>query len=146
MEIKKSIFISQSPDKIWDFWLPVTTDVQWRGSIIKAELTSQHPVGVGSTGIHYHKDLGAMPWTITKWEDGRHMEWIFGECKLKGFTGFYRVEQENNGSYVTMQQTSPVLPFLMRIIMVFTKGIISKSMKDDLQRLKAIMEEEVFFK
>lgn len=142
MEIHKSISISQSPDKIWNFWLLVTTDVQWRGGITKAELTSQPPFGVGSTGMHYHKKLGLMPWTIIKWEDGRHMEWIFGECKIKGFIGFYHVEKETDGSYVTMQQTLPALPFFMRIIMVFTRGIIKKSMKDDLQRLKAIMEEK----
>jgi len=141
MEIQKSISISQSPDKIWNFWLPVSTDVQWRGGITKAELTSQPPFGVGSTGIHYHKDLGPMPWTIIKWEDGRHMEWVFGECKIKGFIGFYHVEPEQNGSNVTMQQSTPVLPFFMRIIMVFTRGIIKKSMKGDLQRLKIIMEK-----
>lgn len=83
-----------------------------------------------------------MPWTIIKWEDGRHMEWIFGECKLKGFKGFYHVEPENDGSHVSMQQTATELPFFMRIVMVFTKGIIKKSMKYDLQRLKAIMEEQ----
>ena len=141
MEINESISISKSPEKIWNFWMPVTTDVQWRDGITKAELTSQPPYGVGSTGVHYHKDLGPMPWTIIKWEDGRHMEWIFGECRLKGFIGFYHVELENNGSRVTMQQTKMVLPFFMRIVLVFTRGIIKKSMKGDLRRLKAVMEK-----
>ena len=142
MEIRESISISQSPEKIWNFWVPVSTDVQWRSGITKAELTSQLPYGIGSTGIHYHKDLGPMPWTIIKWEDGRHMEWIFGECKLKGFMGFYHVESENDGSRVSMQQTKMELPFFMRIIMAFTRGIIKKSMKGDLQRLKTIMEKQ----
>jgi hypothetical protein len=142
MEISESISISQSPEKIWNFWMPVTTDVQWRNGITKAELTSQPPFGVGSTGLHYHNDLGPLPWTIIKWEDGRHMEWMFGECKIKGFIGFYHVEPEDDGSHVTMKQIKAVLPFLMRIIMVFTSGIIKKSMKGDLQRLKAIMEKQ----
>ena len=142
MEINESISISQNPQKIWNLWMPVTTDSQWRNGITKAELTSQPPFGVGSTGIHYHKDLGPMPWTIIKWEDGRHMEWIFGECRLKGFLGFYHVEPENDGSRVTMQQTKTVLPFFMRIIVVFSKGIIKRSMKGDLQKLKAIMEKQ----
>ena len=142
MEFKASISISQRPEKIWDFWLPVTTDVKWRGGINKAELTSKPPFGVGSTGIHYHDKLGPMPWTITKWEEGRHMEWVFGECKIKGFYGFYHVEPENEMSRVTMQQTTPVLPFFMRIIMLFTGPIIKNSMKGDLKRLKAIMEQQ----
>jgi len=141
MEIHESISISQSPEKIWDFWLPVTTDTQWRNGITKAELTSQPPSGVGTTGVHYHKALGPLPWTIIKWEEGSHMEWIFGECKLKGFIGFYHVEAENDGSRVSMQQIKTELPFFMRIMMVFTRGIVKKSMKGDLQSLKEIMEK-----
>jgi len=140
MIISESIFISQSPDKIWDFWLPVTTDVQWRDGIIKAGLNTKLPTNVGSAGVHFHKSLGPMPWTIISWEDGRHMEWIFGECRLKGFTGSYHVEPENDGSRVTMQQTQPALPLFMRIIMFFARGVIRKGMKGDLQRLKSIME------
>ena len=141
MEINESISISQNPDEIWNFWMPVTTDVQWRDGITKAELTSQPPYGVGSTGIHYHKDLGPMPWTIIKWENGRHMEWVFEDSKMKGAIGFYHVEPEYNGSRVTMQ-TKMVLPFFMRIIMVFMAGKIKKRLKGDLQKLKAIMEKQ----
>ena len=141
MIISESISISASHEKIWDFWLPVTTDAQWRNGITKAELTSQPPSGVGSTGVHYHKNLGPMPWTIIKWEDGRHMEWIFGECKIEGFIGFYHVEPEKGGCLVSMQQSQAELSFFMRIMMFFTRGIIRKSIKGDLQRLKEIMEK-----
>jgi len=141
MEIHDSISISQSPEKIWNFWALVTTDVQWRDGITKAELTSQPPYGVGSTGIHFHKDLGPMPWTIIKWEDGRHMEWVFEDSRMKGAIGFYRVEPENDGSRVTMQ-SKMALTFFMRIIMVIMRGIIKKSIKGDLHKLKAIMEKQ----
>jgi len=76
MEINESTSISQSSEKIWDFWMPVTTDVQWRDGITKAEWTSQPPYGIGSTGIHYHKDVGAMPWKVIRWEDGRYFEFV----------------------------------------------------------------------
>ena len=142
MKISESISISKSHVEIWNFLKPVSTDTQWRNDITKAELTSQPPHGVGSTGIHYHKDLGPMPWTIISWEDGRHMEWVFGECRLKGFQGFYHVEPENDGSRVSMQQTKTVLPFFMRIIMFFMAGKVRKSMKGDLQKLKTVMERQ----
>jgi hypothetical protein len=142
MKIKESIFILQSPVEIWKFWLPVSTDVQWRGGITKAEMTSQPPHGVGSTGIHYSKDLGPLPWTIIRWENGRHMEWVFGECKvMKGAIGYYHVDPESNGSRVSMESTM-VPPFFMRIIMFFMSGKIRKGMKGDLQRLKAVMEND----
>ena len=138
MEISESISISQNPEEIWNFWLPVYTDVQWRDGITKAELTSQPPYGVGSTGIHYHKDLGPMPWTIIKWEDGSHMEWVIGESKFADSIGSYHVESENGGSRVTIH-SKMVLPFFMRIIMAILGRNVVKA---DLLRLKTIMEKK----
>ena len=82
-----------------------------------------------------------MPWKIVKWEEGRHMEWVFEDGKMKGATGFYHVEAENEGSRVSMKSTMQ-LPFFMRILMVFMAGTIRKSIKADLQKLKAIMEKQ----
>ena len=119
MKIKESIYISQSPQKIWDFWLLVTTDIQWRKGFTKAEWTTQPPHGVGSAGVHYHEKLGATPWTIVKWEDGRYFEFVHGnESKLKGSVASYRVDPEGEGSRVGLQ-ADIVGPFFMRIIAPF---------------------------
>ena len=136
MEINESISISQSPEKIWNYLLLVTTDVEWRIDYSKTEWTSKPPYGLGSTGIHYHKKMGAIPWTIIKWEDGSHMEWVIGESKFTDSIGSYHVEPENGGSRVTVH-SKMVLPFIMRIIMAF---LGRKVVKADLLRLKAIME------
>ena len=76
MKIDESISISKSPEKIWDFWLPVSTDAQWRNGITRAEWTSDPPYGPGSTGIHYTEDIGAIPWEIIHWEDGKYFEFV----------------------------------------------------------------------
>ena len=136
MEICESVFISQSSEKIWDFLLLVSTDVQWRVDYAKTEWTSQPPYCIGSTGIHHHKKMGAIPWTIIKWEEGRHMEWVIGESMFKDSIGSYHVEPENDGSLVTIH-SKMVLPFIMRFIMAL---LGRKVVKADLQRLKALME------
>jgi len=136
MEICESVFISQSSEKIWDFLLLVSTDVQWRVDYTKTEWTSQPPYCIGSTGIHHHKKMGAIPWTIIKWEEGRHMEWVIGESIFKDSIGSYHVEPENDGSLVTIY-SKMVLPFIMRFIMALMGR---KVVKADLQRLKALME------
>ena len=138
MEINESISISQSPEKIWNYLLLVTTDVEWRNDYSKTEWTSKPPYGIGSTGIHYHKNIGAIPWTIIKWEDGSHMEWVIGESKFTDSIGSYHVEPENGGSRVTVH-SKMVLPFFMRIIMAL---LGRKVVKADLLRLKAIMENK----
>jgi hypothetical protein len=140
METTVSVSISQNPEKIWNFWLPVTTDVQWRDGIIKAEWTSQPPYGIGSTGAHIHKDFGEMPWTIIKWEEYRHMEWIHRDSKIKGSIASYHVEPENGGSRVTIY-AKMAGPFIMRIIMLFMRGRMIKGLKAELMKLKEIMEK-----
>lgn len=140
MEINESISISSNPERIWDFWMPVATDVQWRDGITKAEWTSPPPFGPGSTGIHYHKDLGAMPWTITRWEDKRHTEWIHRDSRIRGSVASYHVEAENGGSRVTLYAYMTG-PLVMRLLMIFMKSRIIKGVKDDLRKLKALMEQ-----
>ena len=141
MEINESISISQSPEKIWNFWLPVTTDVQWRDGIFKAEWTSQPPYGIGSTGVHYHEKFGAMPWTVTKMENDRHIEWIHNKDSiLKGSIASYHVEPVNGGSRVTLY-AKMVTPLFMRIVMVFVRGKMIKGVRAELQKLKELMEK-----
>ena len=118
--------------------LKVTTDVEWRTDYSEAKLTSKPPFGIGSTGVHIHKKMGPFPWTITKWEEGKHMEWIIGESKFPGSIGSYHIEPENGGSRVTVHSRM-VLPFFMRIIMAIYS---SKVLRADLIRLKAIMENK----
>lgn len=140
MEINESISISQSPESIWDFWLLVETDAQWRGGITKAEWTSQPPYCIGSTGVHYTDNIGAMSWEVIKWEDGRFFEFIHTEGRLKGSIASYHVVPDNGGSRVSINAKMKG-PFIMRIIMVFMKGKMTKGIKEDLNRLRILMEK-----
>ncbi len=125
MKIKESISISQSPQKIWDFWLLVSTDILWREGFTKAEWTSQAPHGLGLTWVHYHEKLGPYPWTILKWEEGHYFEFIHNkESKLKGSIASYIVE-----------------PFIMRIIAPLMRGMMVKGLKKNLINLMEIMEK-----
>ncbi len=81
-----------------------------------------------------------MPWTIIKWENGRHMEWVHKESRIKGSIASYHVEPENGGSRVTVH-AKMVGPLFMRIIIVFIGGKMKKGVKADLQKLKVLMEK-----
>ncbi|MEN8251035.1 MAG: SRPBCC family protein [Bacteroidota bacterium] len=140
MKISESISISTSPEKIWGFWLPVSTDAQWRNGIARAEWTSQPPHGIGSTGVHYAQGLGAFSWEVTNWEDGRYFEFIHTKGRLKGSIASYHVEPENEGSRASLHANFSG-PFIMRVIMVLMKGKLRKGMKGDLQKLKDLMEK-----
>ena len=141
MKIRESISIFRSTKEIWDFWMPVSTDAQWRSGIVKAEWTSHPPYGIGSTGVHYTNDLGAMTWKIVNWEDGRFFEFVHIEGRLKGSIASYHVEPENGGSLVSIH-ANMAGPFITRIIMFIIKNKMIKGIKADLQKLKYLLEQQ----
>ena len=141
MVINESISISRDPESIWGYWIDVANDVHWRDGIIKAEWTSKPPFGVGSTGEHTHKDMGIMKWEVTRFEDGSSFEFIHTAGGLKGSIAVFQVKPENNGSRVNVHMRISG-PFIMRIMMVFMRGMMRKGVHGDLQKLKEIMEKQ----
>jgi len=121
--------------------MDVTNDVQWRNNITKAEWTSQPPYGIGSTGEHTHKDMGAMNWEITRLEDGSSFEFIHTAGGLEGSIAIFQVEPENNGSRVNVQMRMSG-PFIMRFMMFFMRSMMRKGVRGDLQKLKELMEKQ----
>ena len=121
--------------------MDVTNDVQWRNGITKAEWTSRPPYGLGSTGEHTHKDMGAMNWEITRIEDGSSFEFIHTAGGLKGSIAIFQVEPENKGSRVNVQMRMSG-PFIMRFMMFFMGSMMRKGVRGDLQKLKELMEKQ----
>ena len=140
MVINESILISRNLESIWSYWMDVTNDVQWRNGITKAEWTSQPPYGIGSTGEHIHKDMGAINWEISRFEDGSSFEFIHTAGGLKGSIAIFQVEPENNGSRVNIQMRMSG-PFIMRFMMFFMGSTMRKGVRGDLQKLKELMEK-----
>ena len=140
MRINESVFISNKPESIWDFWMNVSNDVQWRNGIIKAEWTSQPPYGNGSTGEHTHKNIGAMQWKVTKFEPGSSFEFIHTAGSLKGSTAYFQVVPENSGSRVNLH-TRITGPFIIRFMMLFMGKMMRNGIRGDLQKLKSLLEK-----
>jgi len=142
MIINETLSISQKPEFIWDYWMDVSNDVHWRNGITKAEWTSRPPYGIGSTGEHTHKDMGALNWEVTRYEEGRSFEFIHTAGGLKGSIAFFQVEAENKGSRVKVQMRMSG-PFIMRFMMLFVGSVLRKGVRGDLQKFKELMEEVI---
>ena len=121
--------------------MDVSNDVHWRNGITKAVWTSQSPYGIGSTGKHTHKDMGDMNWEVTSFNDGSSFEFIHTAGGLKGSIAIFNVESENNGSRVNVQMRMSG-PIIMRIMMLFMAGIMRKGVREDLHKLKELMEKQ----
>ena len=119
----------------------VSNDIHWRNGITKAVWTSEPPYGIGSTGEHTHKDMGVMNWEVTSFNNGSSFEFIHTAGGLKGSIGFFNVESENNGSRVNVQMRMSG-PFIMRVMIFFMAGIMRKGVREDLYKLKELMEKQ----
>ena len=119
----------------------VSNDIHWRNGITKAVWTSEPPYGIGSTGEHTHKDMGVMNWEVTSFNDGSSFEFIHTAGGLKGSIAIFSVESENNGSRVNVQMRISG-PLIMRIMMHFMAGIMRKGVREDLYKLKELMEKQ----
>ena len=140
MIINESISILRSPESIWNFWMDVSNDVQWRDGMTKAEWTSQPPYGIGSTGEHTHKDMGDIKWEVTGIEDGSSFEFIHTAGGLKGSIANFQVEPESKGSRVNVQMRMSG-PIIMRLMIFFMGSTMRKGVRGDLQKLKELMEK-----
>jgi len=140
MVINESVFISRDPETIWNYWIDVTNDVHWRDGMTNAVWTSEPPYGKGSRGEHTHKKMGTMTWEITGYEEGRSFEFIHTAGGLKGSIAYFQVEPENDGSLVQVQMRMAG-PFIMRFMMLFMGPTMRKGVRDDLQKLKELLEK-----
>jgi hypothetical protein len=131
----------RKPESIWEYWIDVSNDVHWRNGITKAVWTSQPPYGIGSTGEHTHKDMGVMNWEVTAFHDGSSFEFIHTAGGLKGSIALFNVESENNGSRVNVQMRVSG-PIIMRIMVLFMAGIMRRGVREDLHKLKELMEKQ----
>ncbi|MCW8802398.1 MAG: SRPBCC family protein [Candidatus Bathyarchaeota archaeon] len=141
MVINEAISIARKPESIWQYWMNVSNDVHWRNGITKAVWTSEPPYGIGSTGEHTHKDMGVMNWEVTSFNDGSSFEFIHTVGGLKGSIAIFSVESENNGSRVNVQMRISG-PLIMRIMMLLMAGIMRKGVREDLYKLKELMEKQ----
>jgi hypothetical protein len=141
MVINEEISIARKPESIWQYWMNVSNDIHWRNGITKAVWTSEPPYGIGSTGEHTHKDMGVMNWEVTSFNDGSSFEFIHTAGGLKGSSAIFSVESENNGSRVNVQMRISG-PLIMRIMMLFMAGIMRKGVREDLYKLKELMEKQ----
>jgi hypothetical protein len=139
--INEAISIARKPESIWQYWMNVSNDVHWRNGIIKAVWTSEPPYGIGSTGEHTHKDMGVMNWEVTSFNNGSSFEFIHTAGGLKGSIAVFSVESKNNGSRVNVQMRISG-PLIMRIMMHFMAGIMRKGVREDLYKLKELMEKQ----
>jgi len=85
--------------------------------------------------------MGILYWKVTAYEEGRSFKFIHTAGGLKGSIAFFLVEPDKHGSRVHVQMRMSG-PFIMRLMIFLMGGKMRKGVREDLQKLKELMESE----
>lgn len=141
VEVTVSIQIDHPPKATFDFIANPENNPTWQGGMKKCKLTSDGPLGVGSTYEQEAEFMGKPIMTtfkITEYKEGRYIK---GESVVSTFPITFKrmVEKQDQSTKVTALVTGDPKG-LMGLFPFFTKWMIKRSISKDYQQLKALLE------
>lgn len=136
-----SIWIACSPEAVWDYLCDVSNEVLWRYGVLFSEWVTDPPHGIGSIGYHFVQSMGDYPWQVAEWEEPEHISWNVIDGRFKGAYAGYRVSPEDDGSRMTIYIDANK-SFLVKMMTFMMQGIFVRQLTGDLERLKAILENQ----
>ncbi len=141
MRFDATIHIRRDPAEVFAFVCDPTNDRRWRTGVVEGGLSSDGPIGVGTTGYakarQGTREIRA-DWRVTEYEENRRVSWTFLSGPLAGGGG-YRVTPSADGTRFTLVADLRFHGFgkLMGPLFWFVGG---RQNRRDVQKLKAILE------
>ena len=141
IKFEYQLTISATPQEVFDLFTNPTKDVEWRGSAVSAEWTSDPPHGVGSTIKSLDKLLGrevASTQEVTAW-DAPNQYGIKGASGPMSFELTLTLEAHDNGTKATMTVEAESGGFFKIAENLFAKQL-KKQVTADMDGLKRYLE------
>lgn len=137
-ELVVGVVIERPVDEVFAYLTDVSNEVEWQSNLLEAALTSDGPVGQGTTGRDVRRSMGmkvVSAWECTAFEPGRMF--AFTVSKPITFTASYTFEPVEGGTRVTMK-ASPTGS--AKIVWPLMASMGRKQYAADFARLKAVLE------
>jgi uncharacterized membrane protein len=137
---ESSIIINQPREKVFAFATNFENNARWQTDVLKTEQTSQGPFGLGATYRCVNKFLGQKIEThgqVTAYEPGRQCSYKITSGIVTGETVFTFEPAGGGTKFTTSGRVD--LSFFKRL-KVFVERRAKQQLKNDLKRLKRIME------
>ena len=99
--IKRSIFISASPERVWQVLAAVERWNEWTASVSRVERVTNGELGVGSCVRIYQPKLQPVVWTITQWQPKASFVWESVSPGLRAVAE-HIITPNQNGCTVTL--------------------------------------------
>lgn len=147
-KVEESISINRIPEEVFSFFNNRQNDKLWMASVIESEwLDKDEPTGIRRRGRMVMNAMGRREFNdeVNQFEPGR----LVGHRSVSGPLVIHTAciadpEESGDGSRVSLTYEAERLPggWLGKMTSPLTSGIIRRSFKADLAKLKAILEKK----
>jgi len=146
MRVEESIIINRSPEEVFGFLSVRANDPVWMASVTESEwLDPADPMRVGRRGRMVMKAMGRREFLdeVTVYEPGRRIAHRSVSGPMEIHTACI-AEPAGNGCRATVLYEPLHLPggVLGRVTAPLTAGVVRRTFRTDLARLKDILEKE----
>ncbi len=136
----QSVIIDRPVEEVFAFLARLENETLWQQGLIEAKVTSDGPIGVGSTGEEVRSSMGrrvTTAWTVTAWEPDRRF--AFKVTKPVPFTAAYDFATVPGGTRVEI--TAEPTGF-SRLLWPLIAGTGRKQYETDFAKLKQVLEAQ----
>lgn len=140
MRFENSVVIHQSIEKIFEFVTDVTNNPKWQTDILEIQMTSEGPVGLGSTFRCVNRFMGLCFETknrVTDFVPCRSCRFQIESENIAGESHF-QFERVNSGTRFTAAGNLDLGVF--KFTQVIVKHQINRQLRNDMSTLKHVLE------
>ena len=143
MDLSASTWIEQPPEAVFAYVIDIPHDAEWRTGVVEAALTSDGPIGVGSTGFARAESGNrsvTANWRATEYRPERLVRWELIDGPFVG-SGGYRCDPADGGTLFTLESDVGPTGFY-RVLGPIFRVMGRRQNQRDVLKLKAILEQQ----
>lgn len=142
-KIQESVFILRPIEGVFAYMSDYNNETEWWSNVIEAYLTSEGPMGLGTTGREVRKLYGVRfvsDWVITDFEAPNKVVFESTSSPLP-YIGRVYLQEQGDGTKLTYGfEFFPV--GLYRWLVPLTEWLFVRELRADLKNLKRILETD----
>jgi carbon monoxide dehydrogenase subunit G len=143
MRITESITIDRPAEDVWAVVSDIDTHTTWRPALVEFHQLSDGPLEVGARireVLRWGKREIELEDVVTALDPPRRLA-LRGSWSAADFEVEFLLEPDGDGTRVTMDWPLYPKSLLMRVTAPFLNGTMSKATQEELEKLKAYVEE-----
>lgn len=141
VEIRGSVDIARPVADVFAYLSDPKNNMEWETGVLEMELTSEGPIGVGSTGRRVERYMGTDEgtWEITEYTQDKAIAMTFESQRFKG-DGGWDVESTDGGTRLGYRFRGDPKNFLFKLVIPLMTPMLRRQVSGDYEKLKQLLE------